>query len=110
VHLSIKRSGSSTISMRLHKLCKLNGSTFLLFYYYYYYILQLGFHPVAVVLTLVHTMQMENYKTVHTVSLCSSVFVINFRNYKTDFGDIWYRGVYTKCCEVNLMSSPIGLK
>jgi hypothetical protein len=27
--------------------------------YYYYYLLQLGFHPVAVVLTLVHTIQME---------------------------------------------------
>jgi hypothetical protein len=28
-------------------------------YYYYYYLLQLGFHPVAVVLTLVHTIQMD---------------------------------------------------
>jgi hypothetical protein len=28
------------------------------FIYYYYYLLQLGFHPVAVVLTLVHTIQM----------------------------------------------------
>jgi hypothetical protein len=27
--------------------------------YYYYYLLQLGFHPVAVVLTLVHTIQMD---------------------------------------------------
>ena len=27
--------------------------------YYYYYLLQLGFHPVAVDLTLVHTKQME---------------------------------------------------
>jgi hypothetical protein len=26
-------------------------------FFYYYYILQLGFHPVAVVLTLVHTIQ-----------------------------------------------------
>jgi hypothetical protein len=30
-----------------------------LLYYYYYYLLQLGFHPVAVVLTLVHTIQMD---------------------------------------------------
>jgi hypothetical protein len=29
------------------------------YYYYYYYLLQLGFHPVAVVLTQVHTIQME---------------------------------------------------
>jgi hypothetical protein len=29
------------------------------YYYYYYYLLQLCFHPVAVVLTLVHTIQME---------------------------------------------------
>jgi hypothetical protein len=29
------------------------------YYYYYYYLLQLGFHPVAVVLTLVHTIQMD---------------------------------------------------
>jgi hypothetical protein len=29
------------------------------YYYYYYYLLQLGFHPVAVVLTLVQTIQME---------------------------------------------------
>jgi hypothetical protein len=28
-------------------------------YYYYYYLLQLGFHPVAVVLTLVHKIQMD---------------------------------------------------
>jgi hypothetical protein len=28
------------------------------YYYYYYYLLQLGFHPVAVVLTVVHTIQM----------------------------------------------------
>jgi hypothetical protein len=28
------------------------------YYFYYYYLLQLGFHPVAVVLTLVHTIQM----------------------------------------------------
>jgi hypothetical protein len=28
------------------------------YYYYYYYLLQLGFHPVVVVLTLVHTIQM----------------------------------------------------
>jgi hypothetical protein len=28
-------------------------------YYYYYYLLQLGFHPLAVVLTLVHMIQME---------------------------------------------------
>jgi hypothetical protein len=27
------------------------------YYYYCYYLLQLGFHPVAVVLTLVHTIQ-----------------------------------------------------
>jgi hypothetical protein len=27
-------------------------------HYYYYYLLQFGFHPVAVVLTLVHTIQM----------------------------------------------------
>jgi hypothetical protein len=27
--------------------------------FYYYYLLQLGFHPVAVVLTLVHTIQMD---------------------------------------------------
>jgi hypothetical protein len=29
------------------------------YYYYYYYLLQLGFHLVAVVLTLVHTIQMD---------------------------------------------------
>jgi hypothetical protein len=29
------------------------------YYYYYYYLLQLGFHPVAAVLTLVHTIQMD---------------------------------------------------
>jgi hypothetical protein len=29
------------------------------YYYYYYYLLQLGFHPVAVVLTLVHTIQID---------------------------------------------------
>jgi hypothetical protein len=29
------------------------------YYYYYYYLLQLGFHPVAVVLTLVHKIQMD---------------------------------------------------
>jgi hypothetical protein len=29
------------------------------YYYYYYYLLQLGFHPAAVVLTLVHTIQMK---------------------------------------------------
>jgi hypothetical protein len=29
-----------------------------IYYYYYYYLLQLGFHPVAVVLTLVHKIQM----------------------------------------------------
>jgi hypothetical protein len=29
------------------------------YFYYYYYLLQLGFHPVAVVLTLVHTIQMD---------------------------------------------------
>jgi hypothetical protein len=29
------------------------------YYYYYYYLLQLGFQPVAVVLTLVHTIQMN---------------------------------------------------
>jgi hypothetical protein len=29
------------------------------YYYYYYYLLQLDFHPVAVVLTLVHTIQMD---------------------------------------------------
>jgi hypothetical protein len=33
----------------------------------------LGFHPVAVVLTLVHTIQMENYKTVHTVSTSTHI-------------------------------------
>jgi hypothetical protein len=27
--------------------------------FYYYYLLQLGFHPVAVVLTIVHTIQMD---------------------------------------------------
>jgi hypothetical protein len=31
----------------------------LLYFLYYYYLLQLGFHPVEVVLTLVHTIQME---------------------------------------------------
>jgi hypothetical protein len=31
---------------------------FYYYYYYYYYLLQLGFHPEAVVLTLVHTIQM----------------------------------------------------
>jgi hypothetical protein len=44
-----------------------------LYIYYYYYILQLGFHPVEVVLTLVHTIQMENYKTVHTVSTSTHI-------------------------------------
>jgi hypothetical protein len=37
----------------------LNVVLILQFYYYYYYLLQLGFHPVAVVLTLVHTIQMD---------------------------------------------------
>jgi hypothetical protein len=46
---------------------------------YYYYILQLGFHPVAEVLTLVHTIQMENYKTVHTVSTSTHIRTV-FRN------------------------------
>jgi hypothetical protein len=31
---------------------------YLYYYYYYYYLLQFGFHPVTVVLTLVHTIQM----------------------------------------------------
>jgi hypothetical protein len=31
------------------------------YYYYYYYLLQLGFHPVAVVLTLVHTGDIRPY-------------------------------------------------
>jgi hypothetical protein len=29
------------------------------YHYHYYYLLQLGFHPVAVVFTLVHTIQMD---------------------------------------------------
>jgi hypothetical protein len=48
----LKHTGSEKSTRILLRIMSYNNNN-------YYYLLQLGFHPVAVVLTLVHTIQME---------------------------------------------------
>jgi hypothetical protein len=48
--------GGSRFLLKVSKV-SIYQSTNYYYYYYYYYLLQLGFHPMTVVLTLVHTIQ-----------------------------------------------------
>jgi hypothetical protein len=66
------------------------------YYYYYYYLLKLGFHPVAVILTLVHTIQMFSpggsspYTSTHNTNGHINIHKCNntkqtISNYKTKY-------------------------